>query len=253
MYTIISFSPTGNTTYIAELLAKQLEVKEVLALEHVKPKALEKDEHLVLLFAIHAFNAPRTVKRFVNNLPKGLYKHISLIGVGCNTTWINHGASKDIKRSLENKSYNIVVDEVMAMPLTLVMHFPDELIQEQLEDADKDVNRISTMIKELKVSKRDIALKSHVINFVGGAESGAARMFGLELHANSDCIKCGLCVEECPEKNISMTEEEKIKFGFKCSMCMRCIYNCPTKAISPYVSRFLPLKGGYNIKDYIDK
>ena len=253
MYTIISFSPTGNTSHIAKLLARQLDVKEVLELEHVDPKQLENEEHLILLFAIHAFNAPRTVKRFVRNLPKGLYKHISLIGVGCNTTWINHAASKDIKHILQNKSYNIVVDEVMAMPLTMVMHFPDKLIQEQLEDADKDIHRISTMIKELVVSNRNIGLKSHVINFVGHAESAGARMFGLELHANSDCIKCGLCVKECPEKNISMTEDEKIKFAFKCSMCMRCIYNCPTKAISPYVSRFLPLKGGYNIKDYIKK
>lgn len=251
MYTIISFSPTGNTRYIANLLSLQLEAGDVLELEHVEAKELEKDDHLVLLYAIHAFNAPRTVKRFVKNLPKGLFKYVSLIGVGCNTSWINHGASKDIKHVLENKSYKIVVDEIMAMPLTLVMHFPEDLIKEQLNDAAKDIVTIGNKIKALTVSVREVAIKSHVINFIGGAESGAARLFGLELHASKECIQCGLCVRECPEKNISMTAEGKIKFAFMCSMCMRCIYNCPTKAISPYVSKFLPLKGGYSLDKYI--
>jgi len=54
-------------------------------------------------------------------------------------------------------------------------------------------------------------------------------------------------------KLLSQQLEDKIKFAFKCSMCMRCIYNCPTKAISPYVSKFLPLKGGYSLDKYLDK
>ncbi len=251
MYTIISFSPTGNTNHIAAMLANQLETSEVLQLEHTDPKQLKKSDHLVLLYAIHAFNAPRTVKRFVSQLPKANFKHVSLIGIGCNTSWINDAASKDIRKMFEDKSMNIVVDEIMAMPLTLVMHFPDDLVKEQLNEASSQVVKIGHAIKELKVSNHTIPMKSHVIHFVGGAESGAARLFGLELHANKKCIKCGLCVKECPEKNITMTPEEKIKFGFKCSMCMRCIYNCPTKAISPYISKFLPLKGGYSLDKYL--
>lgn len=250
MYTIVSFSPTGNTNHIASMLSNYLGGGEVLKLEHIKVDDLEKSDHLVLLYAIHAFNAPRTVKRFVKDLPKGMYKHISLIGVGCNTSWINYAASKDIKRLLENKSYEIVVDEIMAMPLTLVMNFPDDLIKEQLVDASKRIRTIGDSIKALKVSNRDIPVKTHVLNFVGRAESGAARMFGLELHANDQCIQCGLCVRECPEKNITM-KDDKIKFGFKCSMCMRCIYNCPTKAISPYISKFIPVKGGYRLDKYL--
>ena len=90
-----------------------------------------------------------------------------------------------------------------------------------------------------------------MVNFIGRAEPVASRFFGIELHAKKSCTQCGLCVRECPEKNIRMTEEGKIRFGFKCLMCMRCIYNCPVNAITPRISKFIPISKGYSVNNYI--
>ena len=110
---------------------------------------------------------------------------------------------------------------------------------------------IAKAIKAEQHTMRQIPMKAHVVNYVGKAESGAAKLFGLELHANKTCTQCGLCVKECPENNIRMDDKGKLHFGFSCLMCMRCIYDCPEKAISPRFSKFMPISKGYSLKDHL--
>jgi ferredoxin/flavodoxin len=252
MYTIIYFSPTGNAFHLAKLLAAELKspVEEILPLEFTDPNQLEQNHHLVLLFPVHGFNAPRTVKRFVNSLPPGLYEHISLLGVGCNTSWVNGAVSSDLRKSLGKKNYTIVVDEILAMPLTFIMNFPDDLNLKLIAESESKMADICRRIQEKEPSHRKVQFKSKVLNSLGKIESPAAKLFGLELHANKDCTSCGTCWSNCPEKNIRQKSNGLPGFGFNCSMCMRCIYNCPEKAISPRISKFIPIKKGYSLSKY---
>lgn len=251
MVTIVQFSPTGNTAYIANQLGELLKTTRIHALEHTEPTELVDSEHLVLLFPIHGFNAPKTVIRFVRDLPKGKFNKVSLIGVGCNDLWMNYGASQELKKILTGKCYSIVVDETIAMPLTFIMSFPDDLAKGQIEKAKTTLEVLADHISNNIVSHKDIPFKSHTLSKIGKIEPYAAKFFGLELHANKSCTKCGLCVKECPEHNIKLNDNGKIKFGFSCMMCMRCIYNCPQKSISPRITKFIPIKNGYSIERYI--
>ena len=45
------------------------------------------------------------------------------------------------------------------------------------------------------------------------------------------CIRCGTCVEACPEKAITLTPEGIITNGDLCTVCGKCAEVCPTKAI----------------------
>ena len=253
MYTIIYFSPAGNALHLAKLLASELKspTGHIPPLEFTDPKQLEPNQHLVLIYPVHGFNAPRTVKRFVNSLPPGLYEYVSLISVGCNTSWVNGAVSSDLRKSLGKKDYSIAVDEVLAMPLTFIMNFPDELNFKLIAESEKMISDLCGRITERTSSNRKVRIKSKVLNFMGKAESPAARLFGLELHANNQCTSCGTCWNNCPEKNIKQKSNGKPGFGFNCSMCMRCIYNCPEAAISPRISKFIPIKKGYSLSKYI--
>jgi len=254
MYTIIYFSPTGNVLHLANKLGDHLKPSKVdiLALEFTDPDQLKKSKHLVLIHPVHGFNAPRTVKRFVKNLPSELYDLVSIIAVGCNATWVNGAVSSDLRKQFNKKGYSIALDEILAMPLTFIMNFPDELNLKLIAESEKKIEDLSRALIEETVSIRDVPAKSYILNFLGKGESPAARMFGLELHANKDCISCGLCWESCPEKNIKQKKNERPGFGFSCSMCMRCIYNCPENAISPRISKFIPIKKGYSLSKYIE-
>jgi ferredoxin len=253
MHSIIYFSPTGNAKHLAKKLAAELKIpeKKMHALEFTDPNKVESDEHLILLYPVHGFNAPRTVKRFVKALPPGLFKAISLIAVGCNTSWVNKAVSSDLRLSLKKKAYSIVLDETLAMPLTFAMNFPDELNLKLIAESERAISNLAARILAQETSLHKVPFKSKMLNFMGKGESSAARLFGLELHANKNCTSCGTCWNNCPEKNIKEKENGLPGFGFSCSMCMRCIYSCPEKAISPRFSKFIPIKGGYSLSKYI--
>jgi len=51
------------------------------------------------------------------------------------------------------------------------------------------------------------------------------------MYAPSKCIKCGTCVEACPEKALTLTPEGIITDTEQCNMTGRCAEVCPTKAI----------------------
>jgi len=252
MYSIVYFSPTGNVLHLADKLTAKLgqDICKSYALEFIKYKKLESNDHLILIYPVHGFNAPRTVKRFVKNLPTQLFESVSIIGVGCTTIWVNGAVSSDLRKLFNKKNYTIILDEILAMPLTFIISFSNELALKLIEESERRIEDISLSIAKRKQSNINVKFKSHLLNFIGKAEEFAARFFGLELHANKDCISCGICWENCPENNIKKGKKGKPVFGFNCLMCMRCIYNCPQKAISPYFSKFIPISKGYSIKKY---
>jgi ferredoxin len=48
------------------------------------------------------------------------------------------------------------------------------------------------------------------------------------------CIKCGLCIDICPVKNISSSNGYPVFDGKKCQLCMKCISYCPSKSIKSF-------------------
>ena len=255
MYTLIYFSPTGNAFHLTKMLAGHLDSHDakILALEFIQEDQPINDKHLVLIYSIHGFNAPRTVKRFVKGLAPGLYDTVNMIRVGCTTNWVNHAVSSDLRKLFHKKGYSIVVDEILAMPLTFIMSFPDELAHQLIAESEKKIKDISLALVEGKETILEVKAASRLLNFFGKAESFAARIFGLELVAGKDCNSCGTCWKNCPEKNIKRNDNGKPQFGFGCLMCMRCIYNCPQKALGPRFSKFIPIKKGYSFSQYVEE
>ncbi len=46
------------------------------------------------------------------------------------------------------------------------------------------------------------------------------------------CIRCGLCVRDCPVHAIEMKENEPFWVLPKCDNCLRCLHHCPVAAIN---------------------
>jgi ferredoxin len=251
---IVYFSPTGNVKYLAQRLFEQLQLKQIAArilpLEHTDPATLKKDGDMVLLYSIHAFHAPRTVIRFARNLPTGHSRRVSIISVGSSKSWANAAASFSIIKILQEKEYSIHRNELLAMPLTIAIAFPDDLAEKLVCQAEEKMDQIAATLLSDQKSISYVPFKSKLMAGLGQMEGLAARFFGMELHASDACSSCGLCERECPEKNIRLNKSTKPEFGLNCLMCLRCIYNCPENAISPRFSKFIPIKGGYTIERY---
>ena len=52
-----------------------------------------------------------------------------------------------------------------------------------------------------------------------------------KMYTPAKCIKCGTCVEACPENAITLTSEGIITDADLCRMCGKCADVCPSKAI----------------------
>ena len=52
-----------------------------------------------------------------------------------------------------------------------------------------------------------------------------------KMYTPAKCIKCGTCVEACPENAITLTPEGIITDADLCRMCGKCADVCPSKAI----------------------
>lgn len=250
MQKIMYFSPTGNTAILAHRLSERMQSAKPIPIEHNFTESFAKSD-IILMYPIHGFNPPRTIKRFIKKLPKGS-NNIFLIAVGCNKSWANEAVHNSVSKVLHKKGYQIIREDILAMPLTLVMDFKREMKTEIITQAFEEIDLLaSKILEQVSHNNRFICVKAKMLSTIGKLESPAARLFGLELHANKNCTNCGFCIKECPEQNIKM--HKKPRFGFKCSMCLRCIYQCPEQAISPYLSKFIPIKGGYDIQAFIEK
>jgi pyruvate formate lyase activating enzyme len=52
-----------------------------------------------------------------------------------------------------------------------------------------------------------------------------------KMYSPAKCIKCGTCVEACPENAITLTSDGIITDPDLCTLCGKCTEVCPTKAI----------------------
>lgn len=59
-----------------------------------------------------------------------------------------------------------------------------------------------------------------------GISAGAEKMY-----APAKCIRCGTCVEACPEKAIGLTSHGISTDADRCTLCGNCADVCPTRAI----------------------
>lgn len=160
--------------HLARILAKGLgaQKEDILPLETADPEKLESNKHLVLLYPVHGFNAPRPVKRFVRALPAGLFEAVSLIAVGFAGNWLNGAVSSDLRRPLEKKGYPLVVDEDLAMPLTFIMSFPDDLNMKLIAESERKITDLCTRILNTEVTDKEVLLKSKMVNFLGIPKEG---------------------------------------------------------------------------------
>ena len=87
--------------------------------------------------------------------------------------------------------------------------------------------------------KRRNFFKSVVTSVLGLSFLSGSQVFSEESKKNVHivdknlCINCGVCIEACPEKAISLGETSAKIDPKKCTGCAKCTEVCPKEAIKP--------------------
>lgn len=257
---IFYFSGTGNTEIITNLLQKELFnlnadviVRKIEII--IKKKTRIKTDKYDLIgigYPIHAFNAPKIVYNFIQQLYNDTGKKAFTFR-SSGDPFLNGGSTKMLRNHLERKGYDVFNENLSIMPTNILLQFKDNLNKQLYQLAQVNMKNLAEDIIKKKVSlQRNNIILTLISKLFSFMETIGARWLGKRINVSDSCTKCLKCSRNCPTGNIIMIDDtDTIKFENSCNLCMRCIYECPTNAIHFKYFRFLEIKQGYNIKPII--
>lgn len=248
---IVYYSGTGGTAKAAECFAGALRrAGHEATTQQLKHDVVPEEgeyELLMLLFAVHAFNAPEAVYKWiesrceVNGLPVAV---ISVSGGGEASP--NTACRASTIRRLERKGYKVIYEKMLVMPSNWMVATKQPFAKMLLEVLPQKVQAIVEDIDKGVTRRTKPQLIDRFFSFIGEAEKHGARYFGKRIKVVGTCTGCGWCADNCPSGNITMKSGRPV-FDGKCHFCLKCLYGCPTKALEPGMAKFIMIKEGYDL------
>lgn len=229
---ILYFSATGNSQWIAETIAKELDDRAV-DLMKADPAAYHftSKDTVGIVFPVYYCISPDPVTEFVKKLHiNGAYTYAV-----CNySNYAGHALQYLSREGMHlNSGYGLFMpDNTSVFGLQLD---DEESTQRKLKEA---VPRLREIIRHL-MTKED-----GVFDAYEGEKDpeNETRILGTLYHSGEvtktdsfsvtdKCIGCGLCARNCPAKAIELKEKTPVWEKSSCYMCAACINQCPVEAI----------------------
>lgn len=248
---IVYFSGTGGTERAAKCFKTAFEeigCEVILYKIKEAPENLEYENSLVLLiFPVYAGNAPRKVHEWIDSLPSVLSAAAAVISVsGGGEVSPNTACRASVIRKLTKKGFAVTYENMLVMPSNFFTSAGIPLSRLLLEVLPEKVKAAVSDIKSGKIRRTDPLIIDRLISGIAKLEHRGARTFGKKIRVGDSCTACGLCAENCPAGNITMSAGAPM-FGNACNLCMGCIYGCPYKALEPGMLKFAALKNGFDL------
>lgn len=269
---IVYYTGTGSTKLVAEEVHSNLSMKNVTAEMH-RLTAVSKDDlinramicqSLILIYAVHAFNAPDLVYTWLKELDEqsytedGIQKSAMVLSVSGGGDMLSNTACRvKAKRYLEKKRFKVVTEAMVVMPNNWMSATPDDISKALIGVMPKKVDQwVDAFLQNKAVPVLSTKPIDRVITSLGRLEVKGAVQFGKNIKVSEACNGCGWCAKNCPASNITMTvqlDHEIPTFGQVCHFCLGCIYGCPQKALTPGKMKFAVIPTGYPLKKYMQQ
>ena len=233
---LVYYTGTYNTRYLtdkveAEFVRRGHEVDRVEIGCETPVKDVSSYDLLGFGYPIYGFNSPLPFNRYTKKLNVQAGQHFFIYKNSGETFAMNNASSRILLRRMRRRGAVLKGEYHFVMPYNIHFPFEKDFVREIL-DYDNKLLKIMMYKLEHGIVERlesnlvyDAAAAAVSIQKVGGAVNS----FFYRVDAEK-CVKCGLCVKNCPEKNIRF-EGDRVKFGHRCDMCMRCSFYCPKDAI----------------------
>ena len=252
---IFSFSGTGMTNYVVDLIKAELEKRgfgvDVKKIEYtnVKDVDLEAYDSMGIAYPVHSFNAPKIVVDFARTLPMAFIQNSFVISTAGDYSVINASSSRHLIKTMNKKNHDVFYDKQFVMPSNFMMRNKFE-VSKLLEMAQVEASKVADAIRFTSYHKSKDNVFTRIISVVGRIEWLGAKVMGKFFYSNEKCTGCKTCVKYCPNRNIKI-EEKQLKFKWKCGLCMRCLYSCPEQAIEiRHPFKFIKLKEWYENPEF---
>ena len=250
--TLAYFSGTGCTEAVVDCFEGQLTQLgiNVMRVDVSSCSTYETaaSDFLMVFSPVYAFRLTEIVEKWIQKLPAAESAQAAVISVsGGGEISPNTACRIRCKRLLKRKGYHVVYEKMIVMPSNFAAPTQQDLAFRLIKVLPEKAKQIIEDILSQRETITRPKLQDRFFASIGRMEHFGAKFFGASIRASNDCNQCGLCIQNCPKKNIQM-KNGMPKFGFHCMWCLKCIYACPRHALSPGILKFVIIKEGFNFK-----
>ncbi len=250
---IVCYSGTGCSELVARTLAGAFEAQgstaQMRMLRHGQPQDTPPHDLLVVVYAVHACNAPQAVYDWIAGVADGAGRPAAVLSVsGGGEVSPNTACRVGCIRRLRRKGYDVRYDRMVVMPSNWIVATAEPLAVKLLEALPGHMSRVAADLLSGVVRHSQPLFWDRALSALGELEKPGARLFGRHLRSKSSCTGCGWCAQHCPAGNIAMRSGRPV-FGAKCHLCLCCVYGCPRHAIRPALARFVAIPQGFSLAE----
>lgn len=247
---VFYFSGTGNSRWVAEYIAKELNDSLVFIPDAIKQEkyfySLKQEEKLGFVFPCYAWSVPTFISQFISMLN---INNVSYLYYICTCGDDTGRLQQEFCRIVEAKGWTCYLGYDIMMPESYVC-----LPGFDVDTNEKEQNKIYAAKSKLNFAVDDIidCRKGTFVTLPGGCTWLKSVLLRWAFHkwlmtpryfkTNEKCIGCGMCVKSCPFENIQLNEQRP-EWGNQCVDCLRCYHSCPSHAIE--WGRWTSKKGQY--------
>ena len=253
---ILYYSATGNTKFIAKLLAKQLDDECVDLLERIRTNdtsSFHSEKPFVICTPIYICEPPIFLMKYLKKVTFTGDRRMYLV---CTSGGYAGAAGPIMHRLALRKKMKYMGRAEVTMPRnymanTLYSMLTPEASRERILKAGRCVPGIARRIKAgERLWARYIFLFERLIIYPFTPFWARVRQSSKPFHTTEACVGCGKCARLCPLNNIEMVDRKPV-WKKSCAHCMACIGNCPFHAIE--YGDITRTKEKYNIGNYVKK
>ncbi|MCL2696880.1 MAG: EFR1 family ferrodoxin [Oscillospiraceae bacterium] len=229
---IFYFSGTGNSKYISELFAREMNCACHSIEEELDFKTLIKSaQTIAFCYPVYFSRVPRVMRGFAQRYME-LLKDRKLI-IFCTQQILSGDGARAFAALLPKNHAQVVYAEHFFMPSnTAPITTSVKKIKSYAEKAVPKMQKVCDNIKRGKVKKRGFNAGSRALGLIQAPLlAPAERKANRDIKITDDCTLCNVCVSACPMRNLKIENNAVIHNG-NCTVCYRCINKCPQKAIN---------------------
>lgn len=227
--TILYFSATGNSKYVASRLKKE-EDKFLYIPDLIKNNNYEfQDDVIGIVTPTYFWGLPSIVKEFLERATFHTDYLYFVATFGTTPGAIGKMAQRVIKQRSIDSFYGIrMVD-------TYTPIFDISTKQKQDRFTKNTETEIEYVIESISKREHKKHMKneapSFIVNSITQPLYDNKKRFTKRLSLNENCIGCGLCAKKCPVQAIKIQDKRPVWVKDKCVMCLGCLHRCPKFAI----------------------
>lgn len=231
---IVYYTGTGNSRYVAEMLADLVGDEVVSANEYIKSgktAVLESEKPYVFVSPVYVSAPARIFMDFIRKAELKGNKKVYFImtcagGMG--------GSPEYCRRLSAEKEFEYMGTMQIQMPQNYLVYFTTKEKEENdavIAAAEPEIEKLAYFIEKAEAFPDSGMKKWEYISTEMILGMYYKWFMGTKKFAVSDeCVSCGKCASVCPLNNIVLTDGKPV-WGADCTHCMACINSCAKKAI----------------------